>query len=100
MKRYQEAVVAYDRSLALNPNLSYHWACKGHALRALGRFQEALSAYDRSLALEPRAYIWACKSRELGAQRRQKRRSSAPECWAGTAGGTRGRHGGAMTAGG
>jgi tetratricopeptide (TPR) repeat protein len=49
----KEAIVAYDASLALNPD--YHEALtnKGVALSALGRKEEAITAYDAALALNP-----------------------------------------------
>ncbi len=51
--RRDEALAAYDRALALDPNDAAAWYNKGVALAALGRRDEALAAYDRALALDP-----------------------------------------------
>ena len=44
LKRYDEALAAYDRALALDPKYAFAWNNKGIALRALGREAEAQEA--------------------------------------------------------
>ncbi len=51
--RYEEAVEAYGRSLALDERQSGTWVNRGAALHDLQRFDEALTDYDRALALNP-----------------------------------------------
>ena len=51
--RYEEAVQAYDKALALNPGDSDALNRKGLALHYLNRYKEALQAYDKSLELNP-----------------------------------------------
>ncbi len=51
--RAEEALAAYDRALALDPNDADTWNNKGIALKALKRYEEAVVAYDRALALDP-----------------------------------------------
>ena len=49
LKRYDEALVAYDRALALEPELDNAWYGRGNVLRELKRYDEAIEAYDRAL---------------------------------------------------
>src|SRR5579872_1620502 len=51
--RYEEAVAAYGRALALDENLAWVWYKKADVLQRLKRYEEALAAYDRALALDP-----------------------------------------------
>ncbi len=53
LKRYEEAIQAYDRVLAIDPNNSSAWNNKGCALNSLDRYEEAIQAYDRALAIDP-----------------------------------------------
>ena len=50
-KRYKEALAAYDRALALDPNDADAWNNKGIVLRALGRTAEAEAAAKRAKEL-------------------------------------------------
>jgi tetratricopeptide (TPR) repeat protein len=59
MRRYDDAMAAVDRSLALNPEASEYWGTKGEILNALRRYQDALLCLDRAIALDPSlAEIW------------------------------------------
>ncbi len=53
LKRYEEALEAYNRAIQLAPNdaLAYH--NKGYALDDLKRYEEALEAYTRAIELDP-----------------------------------------------
>lgn len=53
MKHYEEALVALDCALALDPNDADAWSNKGTELGSLGRYEEALTTFDRALALDP-----------------------------------------------
>jgi arylsulfatase A-like enzyme len=48
-KRYAEAVPAFERLLASNPNMVDAWENLGQSLQKLGRLEEALTAYERAL---------------------------------------------------
>ncbi|HEY9744650.1 MAG TPA: tetratricopeptide repeat protein [Oculatellaceae cyanobacterium] len=51
--RYQEALQAIERSLALKPDSAPALDSKGFALHGLGRYQEALQAYQQALKQDP-----------------------------------------------
>lgn len=51
-KRYEEALAAYDKALALDPQDSLTWQHKGLVLNTLTRYQEASEAYEQALALK------------------------------------------------
>lgn|SRR5262245_12805854 len=50
---YPEALAAYDRILALEPNAAEIHNNRGLVLARLGRHAEALNSYDRAIALNP-----------------------------------------------
>jgi tetratricopeptide (TPR) repeat protein len=52
-EEYEEALVIFDRVLALNPQVPEAWNNKGVALFRLGRPDEALECYNKTLAIEP-----------------------------------------------
>ena len=53
LKRFDEAIASYDRSLALKPNNAEAHYNRGNALLALTRFDEAILDYERALAIKP-----------------------------------------------
>ncbi|HTR85589.1 MAG TPA: tetratricopeptide repeat protein [Reyranella sp.] len=52
-KRFDEALPAYDRAVAQQPEHAGAFANRGAALHRLGRFEEALADHDRAIALRP-----------------------------------------------
>jgi tetratricopeptide (TPR) repeat protein len=54
LKRYQEALAAYELAIHLDPNLAVAYNNKGWALNALKRYQEALAACRREVASQQR----------------------------------------------
>jgi tetratricopeptide (TPR) repeat protein len=50
---YTEAVAAFEKAIALNPNYCKAWSNRGNALCAMKRHAEALASYDRAVALQP-----------------------------------------------
>ena len=53
LKRYDEAFAAYDKALALKPDLAEAWLGRGNVFVDLKRYDEAFAAYDKALALKP-----------------------------------------------
>jgi len=51
LKRYQDALIAFDRALALTPTRAMAWRKKAAALRGLGRGRDAKNAEGRAKAL-------------------------------------------------
>ena len=53
LKRYEEALAACGKALALKPDLAEAWLGRGNVLAALKRHDDAFAAYDKALALKP-----------------------------------------------
>lgn len=68
LKRYDEALAAYDRAIGLQQDNALAWARKGRALRLMERYEEALAACDRALEIFPR-YGWAWRGKGLVLER-------------------------------
>jgi predicted negative regulator of RcsB-dependent stress response len=51
--RSDEALTAYDKAVALAPNLAQAWLGRGNVFCEFKRFDEALAAYDRAATLNP-----------------------------------------------
>src|SRR6266705_188048 len=52
-KRYQEALLAFEQAIQLDPNDAVICNGKGLALSKLNRYREALTAYEQSIRLNP-----------------------------------------------
>ena len=53
LKRYEDAIVAYDHAIRLDPNYAIAYHNKGLDLYNLKRYEEAIAAYDQALRLDP-----------------------------------------------
>ena len=53
LKRLDEALVSYDKALAINPKYADAYNNRGSALKELKRTDEALASYDKALAINP-----------------------------------------------
>jgi tetratricopeptide (TPR) repeat protein len=51
--KFQDAVIAYDESIALDPTQARAWAGKGFALNALQDYTNALASFDQAIAISP-----------------------------------------------
>ncbi len=66
LKRYDEALISYERSLAIKPKSSVQdwlikdtcnaWIGKGNVLANLERYEEAIAAQSQAIAVKPDAY--------------------------------------------
>jgi predicted O-linked N-acetylglucosamine transferase (SPINDLY family) len=52
LKRYEEAIIHYDKALSLKPDYAEVWSNKGNSLYKLKRYDEAIAHYDRTLSLK------------------------------------------------
>ncbi len=52
-KRYQEALLAFEQAIQLDPNDAVIYNGKGFALSKLNRYGEAIIAYEQSIRLNP-----------------------------------------------
>ncbi|MDP2600163.1 MAG: tetratricopeptide repeat protein [Deltaproteobacteria bacterium] len=50
--RDEEALAAYDKAIAIDPNYAYAHNNRGNVLEKLGRDQEALASFDKALAID------------------------------------------------
>lgn len=50
---FEDAVLAYDRALEIDPADPVVWNNRGVALARLERYEEAVESYDHALALDP-----------------------------------------------
>jgi hypothetical protein len=47
LKRYDEALAAFDRAATIDPDFAGTWTYRGTTLSALGRYTDALAAYEK-----------------------------------------------------
>ena len=53
LRRYREALAAYEHAIHLDPNDGHAYNNKGAALYSLKRYEEALAAYEQAIHLDP-----------------------------------------------
>ena len=71
LKRYDDALAAYDKALSIKPGLESAWLGRGNVFYDLKRPDEAFAAYDRALALKPDlAEAWLGRGNVLRALKR------------------------------
>lgn len=51
--RYIEAIISFDKAIAINPDNAAVWSSRGFALNKLGRYAEAVAAYDKVIDIYP-----------------------------------------------
>jgi predicted O-linked N-acetylglucosamine transferase (SPINDLY family) len=57
LRNFGEAIVSYDKALALNPDFIDAYNNRGNALKDLGRYEESLLSYEKALALKPDYFL-------------------------------------------
>ena len=61
LKRYEEALKAFDKAIQFQPDRAELWRSLGNVLLQLNRGNEALLSYQRTLQLDPRDFEAASK---------------------------------------
>lgn len=62
----EDALIAYDKALEVDPNHVSAWNNKGIILSRLERFEEAIECYDKAIEIEPQyANAWYNKANAL-----------------------------------
>ncbi|MGL5059819.1 MAG: tetratricopeptide repeat protein [Microcoleus sp.] len=51
--RYEEAILAYDRALQIQPDLADTWNNRGVVLTRMQRYQEAIASYEQATKIRP-----------------------------------------------
>ena len=65
-EKNEEAILAYEKAIDLDPKHVSAWNNKGIALFRLGRYQDAIDCYDKAIDLNPNhANAWYNKAKAL-----------------------------------
>jgi tetratricopeptide (TPR) repeat protein len=62
--QYPDAIAAYDKAIALDPNNAVTWAGQAYVLEKLRRYEEALTSYNRAVQIKAdytMALVGQCK---------------------------------------
>lgn len=66
--KYEDALIASNKALEIDPDNPHTWHVKGSALFELGRYQEAVDAYDKAIELNQKLpHFWINKGDALHA---------------------------------
>jgi tetratricopeptide (TPR) repeat protein len=58
LKNYEDAIVAFERSISIRSNSAYPWKFKSEALYESKRYEDALNAIMRAIELHPNESQW------------------------------------------
>jgi tetratricopeptide (TPR) repeat protein len=65
-ENYNDAIVAYDHAIDLNPSYTSAWNNKGIALYRLKRYEDAINCYDKALEIDANhANAWYNKAKAI-----------------------------------
>jgi tetratricopeptide (TPR) repeat protein/CHAT domain-containing protein len=56
LRHYEDAVLSFEKAIALDPNRQEAWFSRSNALAAAGRFQESIVSYQKAAELNPQDY--------------------------------------------
>lgn len=57
LERFEEALVAFERSIKVKENFYPAWYGKGNVLSALGKYDAAIDAYQKTVKIQPDFYL-------------------------------------------
>jgi len=64
--KYDEAIVAFDESIRIDPEYKWVWHDKGNALYKQGEYAQAIQAFDEAIKRKPESWApWLMKSLAL-----------------------------------
>jgi tetratricopeptide (TPR) repeat protein len=67
LKKYEEAIAAYDKALQIKPDFHEAWNNRGNALDDLGRCEEAIASHHKALQIKPDFHeAWNNRGNALG----------------------------------
>jgi Flp pilus assembly protein TadD len=52
--KYEEAILAYDKAIEIDPQSEPTWNNKGTALDKQGKYDEAIIAYNKAIEIDPK----------------------------------------------
>ncbi|MEH2115149.1 tetratricopeptide repeat-containing S1 family peptidase, partial [Nostoc sp.] len=52
-QKYEQAIVSYDKAIAIKPDYHEAWNNRGISLASLQRYSEAIASYDKAIAIKP-----------------------------------------------
>ncbi|NEO87927.1 MAG: tetratricopeptide repeat protein [Spirulina sp. SIO3F2] len=53
LKKYEEAIAAYDKAIEIELNSSFAWNNRGGVLMELERYQDALESVEKAIQIDP-----------------------------------------------
>ena len=56
MRKYEEAILSYDKAICLGNNCFEAYSNKGVCLSNLGKYKEAILSYDKAISLKSDFY--------------------------------------------
>jgi len=65
LKRYEEAIKAYEKAIEINPKDDKAWYNKGFYLTKLKRYEEAIGAYEKAIEINPKEALGYSNMGEL-----------------------------------
>jgi tetratricopeptide (TPR) repeat protein len=54
LERYEDAIVAFDKAIKIQPEDPAPWSDKGEALHKLQRYEQAIATLDKAIRLNPK----------------------------------------------
>ncbi|MUG96426.1 tetratricopeptide repeat protein [Scytonema sp. UIC 10036] len=77
-KKYEQALTAVDKAIAVKPNDSWAWILRSTVLGKLERYEEAIAACDRAIELNPNSHLfWSLRAWVLEKLERYEEESAA-----------------------
>ncbi|MDD1422482.1 tetratricopeptide repeat protein [Dolichospermum sp. ST_sed1] len=53
IENYEQAILCYDKAIAIQPDCYQSWHFRGVSLDDLEKYEEAIASYDKAIAIKP-----------------------------------------------